>query len=343
MGGLQSKLIERSKLVEGTAYINLKNRSFSKAKHVLSRLRSLGVNAQLEYLFEGMIKNGALFTPAIIHGVELEKLPFINNQKNIKNSILPIDLAYKIGVYKGSEITIISPSLADSFFEDIPRSTTIMVDRLINTNVPEIDRYNIWVRLKKIQNLARKNEINTIRIFSKFKKQQVLDLFRTEYGGDFDIITWEEKNKTLVYALKLESTVMIFLFIAMTILVSLCITSGLMIFFGKIKIDMASFWILGMSKKELNKHIFYITNILSLISVLLGILIGLIFLISFDKFGPEILPDIFIERKIPVKISFSSIIVAMIIPYSISLLFSSFSVAQFKKEENYLEQIRTIG
>ena len=89
--------------------------------------------------------------------------------------------------------------------------------------------------------------------------------------GGFSVLTWEGQHKTLVHALALENTVMLFLFVVMTCLVSLCITSGLHIFTSKIKIDLASFWILGASKLKLEKAYMYFLIIMSLTTICFGL------------------------------------------------------------------------
>ena len=148
----------------------------------------------------------------------------------------------------------ISPSHVDSFFGDIPRKVSVILDDIIVTDVPEIDIFHVWVRLPLIQNLIRKREINRVRIYGQFSKSSVESFLKGRFRkSDTSLLTWEDQHKTLVHALALENTVMLFLFVVMTCLVSLCITSGLHIFTSKIKIDLASFWILGASKLKLEK------------------------------------------------------------------------------------------
>ena len=47
----------------------------------------------------------------------------------------------------GDTVSLISPSHVDSFFGDIPRKVSVMLDDIIVTDVPEIDIFHIWVRL----------------------------------------------------------------------------------------------------------------------------------------------------------------------------------------------------
>ena len=148
-------------------------------------------------------------------------------------------------------------------------------------------------------------------------------------------------NQNLVYALRLESTIMFFLFMSMTFLVSLCITSGLMIFFDKIKIDLMSFWILGTDKKKLKSSSWNFTAIMAFTSVIIGLVFGLIFLYSFDKFGVELLPDVFIDRKIPIHITFKGLALSFAIPCVLSLLFSYLTFRSSLEDDSYVKLLRS--
>ena len=130
----------------------------------------------------------------------------------------------------------------------------------------------------------------------------------------------------------------------MTLLVSLCISSGLLVFFGKIKNDLASFWILGATEANVKKSSGAFLILISFMSVLIGLLMGFVFLWAFDKIGPDIMPDIFVERKIPIYITMKGILISFFVPFGISMIFSYFSLNQVgSKEGEYLEQVRTIG
>ncbi|MFZ8934686.1 MAG: hypothetical protein ACO2ZP_12390, partial [Bacteriovoracaceae bacterium] len=139
-------------------------------------------------------------------------------------------------------------------------------------------------------------------------------------------------------------TVMIFLFVCMALLVSLCITSGLMVFFNKIKTDLASFWILGASQDDLEKCSKVFLILMSVLACGLGIVFSLIFLSIFDYYGPNIMPDIFVDRKIPIFITLQGILVSFTIPTLISITFSYLTLGHFtKNSESLFEQIKAYG
>lgn len=345
MGGLQGKLIERSKRVLGSATLTLLNSEGTEAHAIEEQLSRFSIQASAEREVELLLKNGNLVTPVIAHGVELKNLPQFLNGQEFRDLLVPQDIAFKLNLSVGKQTRLIAPGTVDTVFEDIPRMATLFVDGIISTDVPEVDMYHIWVRSSLIQNLIKKHGNNKWRLYGEFDVESLKSSFaKTTLASQIQIKTWEEENNTLVWALRLETMVMIFLFVAMTMLVALCITSGLLIFFDKIKKDLVSFWILGSSKTKLTLSAFAFLNMMGLVTVGLGIVFALLFLWSLDKFGGNIMPEVFIDRKIPIHITMKGILISFGVPFLISMIFSWLSLLQFKaEEEELLEEIRTIG
>ena len=78
-------------------------------------------------------------------------------------------------------------------------------------------------------------------------------------------------------------------------------------------------------------------------SVAIGLALGLGFLFILDQYGGNIMPDVFVDRKIPVKVTPVGVALSFFIPFLISLLFARQSLKAFKKDVNYLTYIRTLG
>lgn len=151
-------------------------------------------------------------------------------------------------------------------------------------------------------------------------------------------------NKALVWSLNLETKVMLFLFMSMSLLVAIAITSGLLIFYSKIRRDLMSFWILGMSQEMLLKLCFRFVTILSGVTCCLGVLMGILTLKLLDLHGHDLMPDIFVERRFPVEVSFFSVLLSLFIPFGISVIFSFLSYLNFRKEnQSFISVVRSVG
>lgn len=344
MGGLQGKLIGRSKAVNGHGVIKLNEESYKLAEEVHAYLKEKEIKGFIEYELELLLKNGNYLAPVIVHGLDTKReMPSIISDFELKEAVLSPMLARKVNLGLGDQIRLISPAHTDAIMGDIPRTATLYLDEMISTDVPEVDHYHLWVRIKVLQNLVRKYAANRIRYFQEIDHEKLALGLQKKFGNKVELKTWEEMNGTLVWALSLETTVMVFLFAAMTLLVSLCITSGLLIFFGKVRGDLASFWIMGTSKANLEKSTGLFLSAMSVGAVLIGLLVGFISLYLLDHYGFEIMPEEFVDRKIPIRITTSGVLISFFVPTLISMAFSFLSFSQFKKESNYLDYVRTIG
>ncbi len=343
MGGLQEKLIGRSKEVLGEQLLQFSAAFENELEPLQKILKSKKINYLGEYEIEMLLRSGSFLSPALVHGVSKTwgTPSFID--ENIEGVIVPYDIARQVRISVGEEVEFISPAHVDSFMGDIPRSLHVTVDDIISTDVPEVDSLHVWMRLGRVQNMVRAKKINRIRIFASITKDELKRLLKGTLPKNTRILSWEDQNTSLVYALRLETSVMVFLFIMMTVLVSLCITSGLLIFFNKVKVDLASFWVLGADKKTLFKYSSVLLFILSLVSVMIGLSLALFFLFILDRFGIEIMPAVFVDRKIPVHITLTGVYVSFLVPLFVSFLFGSLTLLHFRKSHNPMDQIRSIS
>lgn len=344
MEGLQRSQISRSKAAFGHGEIQFEGIETQTAIAIVKELEKQGMRSHIEYQLELLLKHGEQITPIMAHGVRhSDEIPHFARRDDKFEILIPFDIAYKLSIDVGSKVELISPGHTDVFFDEIPRSISLFTSDVMTTRVPEVDQFHTWVYLNSILNLIESNQINRIIVRSEFDKKLIDRVIRGNFNIQYKTKSWEDQNQSLVFALKLETTVMVFLFIAMNFLVSLCIISGLLIFFRKVRVDLSSFWILGTSRDKLEKASWWLVNLLSLGSVGTGIISGLAFLILFENFGGDIMPDIFIDRKIPIHINAKGIIVSFFTPYLISLFFSWLSIKQFKKDSQYLDIVRTVG
>lgn len=343
MGGLQSKLIGRAKNIQGHYVLRIQK---PLDESIVFDLKRRGLLFSKEYELELLLKYKSYMTPVVVHGVDPDSFfpreflesTQLNLAKNFNGIILPMQLAYKVGVLEGDEVQLISPTHVDTFLTDIPRLISSEVLSTVNFDVPEIDGFHLWVKLAKIQNLTRQKTYNILRFYSDLSAGD--KNFLKNFG---ELESWEKSNEALVYALNLESTVMIFLFGAMAFLVSFCISSGLLIFFNKVRLDLSSFWILGLSPQKLFKGTKIFLFLLVSISLLIGLLSGTIFLLIFKTYGTEILPDVFIDRKIPVFFTLRAYLVSFFLPLFVSTIFLRLSIKKFRDQTDHLQIVRSVG
>ncbi len=346
MGGLQKGLIARSKNVHGSHLIVFQEITAESLRDLKDVLRKEAVPVYSELEVEVMIKYKNFVAPAKLHGIDLEdERPSFLSEKDFTGLVMGSELASKIKAQFLDDVQVIAPGVTDTLMgEEVPRFISENLSDYLHSELSEVDDLEMWSRSTMVQNLLRKNGINQIRLFGEIPKNVLDKIANIETTTPFRILSWEKMNESLVWSLNLETKVMLFLFISMSLLVAIAITSGLLIFYSKIIKDLMSFWILGMSQKKLVNLCFRFTLILSGITVIVGGIFGHITLKLLERFGHELMPDIFVERQLPVHLDFSHIVIALFIPFGISLIFSYFSFVNFRKEnQSFVSIVRSLG
>jgi lipoprotein-releasing system permease protein len=326
MGGLQQSLIERSKSYFGLGYFQVSNQE--EAQKIISELKTLKLTPVIEWEVELLARHNEYIAPVILHGYDPQTLSPFLKKKDHQGIILGVDLAHKLKVHFLDSLQIFSPATTQSMLGEVPRFSAIDVSDLLLSEVSEIDQFHAWVRLSFLQNLRREKKINRVRIFGESGFELPSSVLK-----DDRFISWEKQHATLVWSLNLETKVMFLLFLSMSFLVAIAITSGLLLFFSKIRLDLASFWILGASEEQLLKMTYRFVAFLSLAGALMGTMSGGIFLKILELYGHDVMPDIFVERNLPVEMTVTSFLVSFLVPFFISMIFTHLSFLQFKREQ----------
>lgn len=345
MGGLQKGLINRSKEVHGSFLLQFSAITNEPMDDIKETLRKEGVSFYSELETEVMLKHKSYVAPAKIHGIILsDERPAFLEEKDFSGLVMGSELAAKVKLRFLDELQLIAPGVTDSLLGEIPRFVSEMPSDYLYSELPEVDEFEAWTRVEVVQNLLRQRGINQIRIFGPVAPSVVAKIKTLRTEVPFRLMSWEEMNGALVWSLNLETKVMLFLFISMSLLVAIAITSGLLIFYSKIRRDLMSFWILGMARATLIKLCFRFTVILSGMTVLLGGAFGFVILKVLEHYGHELVPDIFIERQVPVDLGLGHVLLSLAIPFSISLIFSWFSFVHFRKEnQSFVAIVRSVG
>lgn len=345
MGGLQKGLIFRSKNIHGSHLIQFDSITYESVEEIKSILRNDKIPFYSEIEVEVMLKNKNFLAPAKLHGIDLtDERPDFLLEKDFKGMVMGSDLASKIKLQFLDDIQVISPGVTDSLLGEVPRFLSDSLSDYLYTELTEVDEFEAWIRLPFVQNLMRQKGINQIRLFGPVSAltRSKIEALKTQVPVRW--ISWEKMNETLVWSLNLETNVMLFLFISMSFLVAIAITSGLLIFYSKLGRDLMSFWILGMSQARLLSLCYRFTMILSAVTCLLGGIVGYVVLEILERYGHDIMPDIFVERTLPVDLNFGHIVLSLAIPFGISMVFSYFSFAHFRREnQSFVSIVRSLG
>jgi lipoprotein-releasing system permease protein len=345
MGGLQAGLIARSKNVHGSYLLIFDHITDEPLSELKELLRKEGIPFYSELEVEVMFKQRNFVAPAKLHGLDLEDdRPKFLADKDFSGLVMGSELAAKIKLQFLEDVQVIAPGVTDSLMGEVPRFVVETLSDYLYTDLSEVDDFEVWTRLGMVQNLIRQEGINQMRLFGEVPRPLLAKIEAIKTNVPKRILSWEKMNEALVWSLNLETKVMLFLFISMSFLVAIAITSGLLIFYSKIRRDLMSFWILGMSQHKLIQLCFNFTLLLSGFTVVIGCIFGYVTLKLLETFGHDLMPHIFVERQLPVRLDFSHIVISLLIPFGISLVFSWLSFLNFRKEnQSFVSIVRSLS
>lgn len=341
MGGLQRGLIARSKSYHGVGVVRFHDPAIEASSWEKFKTKKWSFARELQT--EVLVRHEGHVSPLILHGVDLNGMrPAFLQKKEMSGIVLGADLAQKLRTTFFADVRLISPATTEALMGEIPRQLAVGVSDYVLSDVMELDSMHGWVRLSLVQNLLRRRGADRWRFYSFDAWNQIQKILHPSETVQF--ISWEDQNQTLVWALNLETRVMLSLFGAMALLVALAITTGLFLFFAKIRPDLASFWLLGLSVKKIERLVLGFVLQLSFVVCLLGVAVGGIFLVILERYGHELMPDIFVERHFPIEINLQLVTIAFCVPFLISLIFTLFSFIQFRRDNpSFIQLVRGSG
>ena len=281
----------RDKLFQ-TSYHIMILKSFSKNirnyKSIVKEIDKLeGIKSETPVLYTNvLLKYGAETTGGIIKGIP-EKLidkewsKFITEGKISKdeNSVyIGKEIADKLGVGIGDRIRVFFPSFNLSPFGALPKSKYLNVEGILKTGLYEFDSVSILIELKKLQKILKSGDsVNYIgvKIEKIFEAENLKKKIEKILGPSFYVVTWQELNKPLFSALKLEKTVMFFTIALIVFVAALNIIATLILLvIEKVK-DIGILSSLGATPENIRNIFFYQGSIIGILGTFSGLILGL--------------------------------------------------------------------
>jgi len=339
MSGLQSNLIKKGKSIQGYFEIRIPESENEQVnlQELISILKKRKIPYLKAYSIEVLLREGSYIAPSYIIGIDREDgnsfLPEYLRLSNTDGIILGADLAAKLKMGIFRNIQILSPSHFSSLLGDVPLLATEEVSDLVSTEIGEVDNFYSWTRASFLHNLTRSTYFNRLFFYNDSHFLEIKSLLESSYPN-FKLVTWEETHAELMWAFRLETFVMVGIFTMMALLVSLTIISAFNLFFTKIRLEIFTFWMLGNSDSQIKRNLLFFTQFITIISILSGVLLGGIIIFLLKYYSPAIMPDVFVERSLPVSFQITHLLYAFFIPYLISLIFTFFSLKTFFREQS---------
>jgi lipoprotein-releasing system permease protein len=236
------------------------------------------------------------------------------NNKKYTGIILGKVLAQRLGIIIGGKINVISPEGQITPFGVLPKSETFTVCGIMNSGMYNYDSTFSFISLKNAQNfLGLKSNAATgleVKLFHLDQANLIAGKINKKLNGSFYSLSWEQLNRNLFGALKLEKLTM-FVILSLIILVAAfnIISTLIMVVMEKRK-DIAILKSIGASSLDIMKIFMIQGVIIGFIGTALGLFFG--FLISYLEEVYHIIKlpsSVYYITTLPVKMSLSEFVV----------------------------------
>ena len=256
-----------------------------------------------------------------------------NKKLNHKHISIGKELSYNLNVNIGDKIVLMSPSGIESIVGTLPKQDTFIIDSIFESGLIEFDHNVAFININDLQGFMNlKENEKSIEIFldNPNNVNQLKEIISNIFVDSF-IYTWNDLNKSLFSALKIERNVMFIILSLIIIVAAFNIISGLTILVKNKTKDIAILKSIGVKNFSIMKIFFLVGLSIGLLATVFGIFLGVVFSIYVEEirmliseiFNIKIFPEeIYFLSKMPYEINFKSIGIIGIISILITIVVS---------------------
>ena len=256
-----------------------------------------------------------------------------NKKLNHKHISIGKELSYNLNVNIGDKIVLMSPSGIESIIGTLPKRDTFIIDSIFESGLIEFDNNVAFININDLQGFMNlKENEKSIEIFlnNPNNVNQLKEIISNIFVDSF-IYTWNDLNKSLFSALKIERNVMFIILSLIIIVAAFNIISGLTILVKNKTKDIAILKSIGVKNFSIMKIFFLVGLSIGLLATVFGIFLGVVFSIYVEEirmliseiFNIKIFPEeIYFLSKMPYEINFKSIGIIGIISILITIVVS---------------------
>ena len=242
--------------------------------------------------------------------------------------ILGQDLAYRLGTEIGQEVYASSP-IDHTIGFTTPYKKRFKVSGVFSTKVLNYDDQIVFGTLGDGKMLfSRKKKIDgyDIRVDRNFPIEKIKKKINSMIRPESSAITWDEQNKSLVDAMKIERYATIIVLSLIFVVSTFNLISNLSLISIQKTKEIGILLTMGASKKSI-QHIIMILGIKRAgIGALLGFFTGYIIINVQKQFSIIPLPtEVYFSDSLPMTIYFNDIILVLLVSFSFILTASFFS------------------
>jgi len=246
--------------------------------------------------------------------------------------VLGKELAERLSVRTGDKINLISPTGTMTPAGPMPRMTSFVVSGIFELGMYEYDSSLAFISLHNAQKFFRLGDTATgveIKLHDVDKARGVADAVMRELKGPYWTKTWQDMNRSLFSALKLEKVTMFIILTLIILVAALNIISTLIMVVMEKHKDIAILKSIGASPGSIMKIFMVEGAIIGIIGTFAGAVFGVAVAMNLERvvsfieglFHFKILPpSVYYIDKLPSRVEPMTVIIIIAFSLGISFL-----------------------
>lgn len=253
-------------------------------------------------------------------------------EETLPGILLGLELSRNLGVTIGDRVNIISPGSSTRMVSGIPRMAAFEVSGIFEAGMYEYDSGMAFMSIANAQRFFKLGQTVTgieIKVDDIYKAREIGTEIRNSLEGTYYVRIWEDMNRNLFSALKMEKIVMFVILTLIILVAALNIISTLIMVVMEKGKDIAILKSMGATKKSIMKIFMTEGLVIGVAGTFIGLVLGLALAFNIEHvvgFIENILgikaldPSVYYISKVPSKVEASFVIIITLVSLTISFL-----------------------
>lgn len=238
--------------------------------------------------------------------------------------VIGVRLREKLGITLGETLSYLTLEGIYTPFGFFPKISTLKVVGFFETGLYDYDLNLVFTPFEIFSNWKNPQNFSVeLKLKDPFKSNEYKQKLLRGFGLSYFVLDWQEWNKNLFSALKMEK-LGLFVVLSLMVAVSLfTILSAMVMLVSEKRLDIALLRALGATSKNIMKVFFFAGFFLAFTGVTLGLFLGIAIGIFLSKYPIVKLPsEVYPVEYMPVSLKIFDLFLIGVITLLISLLSS---------------------
>ena len=245
------------------------------------------------------------------------------------------ELAKSLQVDLGSEVNVVTPEGEMGPTGPLPRSRPFRVVGIFKTGMYEYDANYAYTSLADARDFLNREGVTGVEIKTVDPNRAVAiaATLQEMLGDKFEVLDWQEMNRSLFYALELEKIAMFVVLTFIILVASFSIIAMLIMIVIEKAREIAILKSMGVSDAGIMRIFVFQGFVIGALGAVIGLLLGLGICVYLSVHGVPLDSEVYYISKLPVEVNPFEVVAVIGAALGISListLYPSYLAAQLK-------------